>query len=55
MKHGEGRLLFDGGEYKGHFETDKFNGFGNLTTNENELYEGEFKEGIYHGSGKLIK
>jgi len=55
MKHGEGRLIFPGGEFTGNWVNDQRQGFGKLKKVENGLtviYEGSWeKDGL--SSGKV--
>lgn len=41
-----------GNEYKGEWENDKPNGFGIMTFDNQDLYEGGWKDGLMHGKGK---
>ena len=36
----------DGGEYKGEFVDGKYHGFGIMTFSNNDLYEGDWQDGL---------
>jgi hypothetical protein len=43
------------GTYKGEFRYHKFHGKGKFTFNNGNFYEGQFKSGLYNGSGVLVR
>lgn len=54
-RHGRGVYYYlEGYRYDGTWENDTMSGFGTLWLDEkNKLYEGEFKEGLFHGKGTV--
>lgn len=55
MKHGKGEFTYnDGKKYQGDWAFDKRNGYGVLREATGlVIYDGEWKEGVYHGNGTL--
>ena len=48
-------LWNDGSEYfKGSYQNGKRNGLGVLRMKDDKIYEGEFKDNIFHGHGKIL-
>lgn len=52
---GKGRYQHKKILYVGNFSQGKFDGVGRQTRGDNESYEGEFIDGIYHGVGVLLE
>ena len=50
--HGHGRKIYEIGlVYIGFWNNNLYEGAGHLTQINGDIYEGEFKEGEYHGEG----
>lgn len=54
MKHGYGKFEFSqsGLVYYGQWSNDQINGIGTLSGTNNQFYNGEWKDGKYHGKGQ---
>ncbi|MCG6886369.1 MAG: peptidase C13 [Proteobacteria bacterium] len=54
--NGAGKLILgDGSQYEGEFKNSVFDGKGRLTSKNGNIYTGNFKSGLKHGYGELVR